>query len=41
MKSAGHVARTEEGRSVLKIITGKLIGKGPLGTPRLDGRTIL
>ena len=30
----GHVARMEEGRSAFKILTGKLIGKRPLGRPR-------
>ena len=28
---AGHVARMEEGRSAVKILTGKLTGKRPLG----------
>jgi hypothetical protein len=32
---AGHVARMEVGRSVFKILTGKLTGKRPLGRPRL------
>ena len=36
-----HVARMEEGRSALKIKTGKPTGKKPLGIPRLDGRKIL
>ena len=31
---AGHVARMEEGRSAFKILTGKPIGKRPLGRPR-------
>ena len=31
---AGHVARTEEGRSAFKILTGKPTGKRPLGRPR-------
>ena len=31
----GHVARMEEGRSVLKIVTGTPTGKRPLGKPRL------
>ena len=31
---AGHVARMEEGRSAFKILTGKPIGKRPLGKPR-------
>ena len=30
----GHVARMEEGRGVLKILTGKPTGKIPLGRPR-------
>ena len=38
---AGHVARMEEDRSVLKILTGKPTGKRPLGRPRRRGRTIL
>ena len=29
-----HIARTEEGRSVLKILTGKPSGRGSLGRPR-------
>ena len=31
---AGHVARMEEGRSALKILTGESTGKRPLGRPR-------
>ena len=34
LRSAGHVARMEEGRSAFKILTGKPIGKRPLGRPR-------
>ena len=34
MRWAGHVARTEEDRSAFKILTGKPIGKRPLGRPR-------
>ena len=34
LKWAGHVARMEEGRSAFKILTGKPIGKRPLGRPR-------
>ena len=34
MRWAGHVARMEEGRSAFKILTGKPIGKRPLGRPR-------
>ena len=31
---AGHIVRMEEGRSALKILTGKPTGKRPLGRPR-------
>ena len=31
---AGHVARMEEGRGVLKVLVGKREGKRPLGRPR-------
>jgi hypothetical protein len=31
---AWHVARMEEGRRALKILTGKPTGKKPLGGPR-------
>ena len=34
LRWAGHVARMEEGRSSLKILTGTLAGKRPLGRPR-------
>ena len=34
LRWAGHVARMEEGRSAFKILTGKPIGKRPLGRPR-------
>ena len=34
MRWAGHVARTEKGRSAFKILTGKPTGKRPLGKPR-------
>ena len=34
LRSAGHVARMEEGRSTSKILTGKPTGKRPLGRPR-------
>ena len=34
LRWAGHVARMEEGRSALKIVTGKPTGKTPLGRPR-------
>ena len=30
---AGHVARMEEGRSAIKILTGKPTGNRPLGRP--------
>ena len=34
LRWAGHVARTEDGRSAFKILTGKPTGKRPLGRPR-------
>ena len=34
LRWVGHVARMEEGRSAFKILTGKPIGKRPLGKPR-------
>ena len=34
LKWAFHVARMEEGRSAFKILTGKPIGKRPLGRPK-------
>ena len=34
LRWAGHVARTEEGRSAFKILTGIPTGKRPLGRPR-------
>ena len=34
LRWAGHVARTEEGRSAFKVLTGKPTGKRPLGRPR-------
>ena len=34
LRWAGHVARTEEGRSALKMLTGKPTGNIPLGRPR-------
>ena len=34
MRWAGHLVRKEEGRSALKILTGKPIGKSPLRKPR-------
>ena len=33
LRWAGHVSRMEEGRSSFKILTGKPIGKRPLGRP--------
>ena len=33
LRLAGHVARMEEGRSASKMLTGKPIGKRPLGRP--------
>ena len=33
LRWAGHVARTEEGRSAFKILTIKPTGKRPLGRP--------
>ena len=34
LRRAGHVARTEEGRSAFKLLTGKPTGKRRLGRPR-------
>ena len=34
MRSAGNVARMEEGRGVHKVLVGKPEGKRPLGRPR-------
>ena len=34
LRSAGHVARMEEGRSVFKNLTGESSGKRPLGRPK-------
>ena len=34
LRWAGHIVRMEEGRSALKILTGKPTGKRPLGRPR-------
>ena len=34
MRWTGHVARLEESRSAFKILTGKRVGKKPLGRPR-------
>ena len=35
LRWTGHVDRMEEGKRALKILTGKLRGKRPLGRPRL------
>ena len=37
MRWVGHVARTEEGRGVHKVLVGKPEGKRPLGRPRRRG----
>ena len=34
LRWAGHVARMEEARSALKILTGTPAGKRPLGRPK-------
>ena len=34
MRWAGHVAKMEEGRSAINILTGKPGGERPLGRPR-------
>ena len=34
LRSVGHVARMEEGRSAFKILTGTPAGKRPLGKSR-------
>ena len=34
LRWAGHVARMEEGRGVLKVLVGKPVRKSPLGRPR-------
>ena len=34
LRWAGHVARMEDGRNILKNLTGKPTGKIPLGRPR-------
>ena len=41
MIKLGHVGRMEEGRSSLKILTGKPKEKRLVVRPRKDGRTIL
>ena len=38
LRWASNVARMEEGRSALKILTVKPIGKTPLGKPRRRGK---
>ena len=37
LRWVGYVARVEEGRSALKVLTNKSIEKGPLGRPRRRG----
>jgi hypothetical protein len=34
MRLAGHIARMGEGRSVYRVLVGKLEGRRPLGRPR-------
>ena len=41
LRWACYVARMEEGRSPLKILTVRPTGKRPLGSLGVDGRTIL
>ena len=41
LRRAGHVARMEEGRSAIKILTGKLQEGDLWGGLGVDGRTIL
>ena len=41
LRWAGNIARVDEGRSALKILTGKSTGKKRIGKPSVDGRTIL
>ena len=41
LRWASHVVRKEEGRSAFRILTRKHIGKRPLGSLGVDGRTIL
>ena len=41
LRWAGHVARMDEGRSALKILTGKPTGNKHLGRPMCRWETIL
>ena len=41
LRWAGHVARTKEGRSAFKILTGKPTGKRHLGRPRCRWEDII
>ena len=41
LRWASHLARMEEGRSTLKILTDTPAGKKPLESVGVDGRTIL
>ena len=41
LRWTGHAARIQEGRSAFKILTGKHTGNRLLGSPGLDGWTIL
>ena len=41
LKRAGHVARTEEDKSAIKILIGKPTGKRPSGRLGGNGRKIL
>ena len=41
LRWVGHVARMEEGKSALKMLTAKSTGNIPLGRLNVDGRTIL
>ena len=41
LRWADHAARMKEGRSAIKILTGKLTGKRPLRRLGVDGRIIL
>ena len=41
LRWAGYEVRTEESRSVLKMLTGKPTGKRSLGSLGVDGRAIL
>jgi hypothetical protein len=41
MRWAGHVARTEEGRGVYRVLVGKPEGRRPLGRPRRGWEDII